>query len=86
MADRVAAHLVQLQCTAPAALAEKRIRRRADSLSDAYPGVAARMAQSQAPWPDAVTIDTGSSDPGEQDPARALRQALDAIGRPEARA
>jgi uncharacterized protein len=78
MADRMVADLVQLQCTAPAALAEQRIRRRTDSLSDAYPEVAARMAQTQAPWPDAVAIDTGSSEPGGPDSV--LRQALDAIG------
>ena len=80
MADRMAADLVQLQCTAPAALAEERIRRRSDSLSDAYPEVAARMAQTQAPRPDAVAIDTGSGEPGGPDSV--LRQALDAIGRP----
>jgi uncharacterized protein len=77
MADQAAADLVQLRCTAPAAVTEDRIRRRTDSLSDAYPEVAARMAQAQAPWPAAVTIDTGSSEPAD-----ALGRALDAVGRP----
>ena len=86
MAHRGAADLVQLRCAAPAAVAQERIRRRTDGLSDAYPEVASRMALTQAPWPEAVTIDTGPSEPGEQGPASALRQALDALGRPEARA
>lgn len=44
------------------------------------------MAQTQAQWPDAVTIDTGPGEPGDQDPVIVLSQALDAIGRPGARA
>ena len=78
------ADLVQLCCAAPAAVTEERIRRRADGLSDAYPEVAARMAQTQAPWPEAVTIDTAVDEPREHGsyPAGLLRRALDALGRP----
>jgi uncharacterized protein len=85
MADRTAADLFQLRCAAPAAVTEERIRRRTDGLSDAYPEVAARMAQTQAPWPEAVTIDTAVTQPGEHGgyPADLLRQVLGAVGRPE---
>ncbi len=89
MADQAAADLVQLRCAAPAAVTQDRIRRRTDSLSDAYPEIAAKMAQAQAPWPGAVTIDTGSSEPGGRGelaesgcyPADVLERALDATGR-----
>ena len=58
IADSAAADIVQLHCTAPAELAARRMSSRTGGVSDAGPEVAERMAQEQAPWPQAVTIDT----------------------------
>ena len=58
MAERASADLVQLHCTAPAGLAARRMSARTGGASDADGGIAAQMAAAQAPWLDAVTIDT----------------------------
>lgn len=58
MADSVAADIVQLRCTAPAELTARRMSSRTGSASDAGPEVAERMTEEQAPWPEAITIDT----------------------------
>ncbi|WP_258195395.1 AAA family ATPase [Rhodococcus sp. OK519] len=54
--------LVQLRCTAPAELTERRLLERAaarrDSDSEATPAVAVAMAHDADPWPEAALIDT----------------------------
>ncbi|MFC9517050.1 AAA family ATPase [Nocardiaceae bacterium NPDC056970] len=59
------ADLVQLRCTAPAALTERRLRERAasrrDHDSEATPAVAVAMAHDADPWPAATGIDTSGS-------------------------
>jgi aminoglycoside phosphotransferase family enzyme/predicted kinase len=62
VAESAAADLVQLRCTAPAALASERMTARTDDPSDADPQIAAEIAAAQAPWPEAVTIDKASAD------------------------
>jgi predicted kinase len=61
VADATASGLVELCCTAPATLAERRIRNRlaaGGDPSDATPDVAAAMAGRFDAWPSSVTIDT----------------------------
>lgn len=61
LANRTHADLVELQCTAPAEVAEDRIRRRtADALdpSDATPEIAREMAGHTDPWPEAHLVTT----------------------------
>jgi len=58
VAERAGADLVQLCCTAPASLAERRMAARRPGPSDADPRIARRMAAIIEPWPDATTIDT----------------------------
>jgi len=82
------ADLVALQCAAPAELAQRRLAARTGGISDADAAVARQMAAAQAPWPEAVTVDTGGtrSDPAEQgtaDPV-AVQRALRAISSPGA--
>jgi uncharacterized protein len=60
-ADRAAADLVQLHCTTPPQLAASRIASRAPGVSDATPEIAVRLAAEEAPWPEAVAIDTSAS-------------------------
>jgi len=62
VAERAVADLAQLRCTAPPALAEKRIRARTHDPSDADPGISKQMAAGLGPWPEAITIDTTSPD------------------------
>lgn len=80
-ADGVAADIVQLQCTAPAELTARRMSSRTASASDADPMVAEKMAAAQAPWPEAITIDTSSTKPPGPATASAdpVQQALEAI-------
>jgi aminoglycoside phosphotransferase family enzyme/predicted kinase len=59
-AGRAAADLVQLRCVTALPLAASRVASRADSVSDATPAIAARLAAEQEPWPEAVAIDTGT--------------------------
>jgi len=67
VASHSAADLVQLRCTAAPQVITSRIASRVGGVSDATPAVAAQLAASQAPWPDAVVVDT-SGEPGLADP------------------
>ena len=80
VADGTAADIIELHCTAPAQLAARRMSSRTGSVSDASPAVAERMAQEQAPWPHAITIDTGGPEPpGAATSSEPVRRALEAI-------
>lgn len=70
-AARLAEHadLTALNCHTP--LAGERLRTRTGGVSDASPAIAARMAETAVPWPDAVPIDT--SGPVEESAELALR-------------
>ncbi len=59
-ARQAAADLVQLRCTAPTRLAADRIAGRAGGTSEATPAIAAQLAAEQAPWPEAVVVDTAA--------------------------
>ena len=79
-AERIArdsrAAFVALRCDAPASVAEQRVGRRIAAGSDislATVAVARQIAQSFAPWPRAVALDTAAP------VAETLSQALDAI-------
>jgi aminoglycoside phosphotransferase family enzyme/predicted kinase len=66
------ADLTALNCHTP--LAEERLRTREHGISDADPAVAARMAETADPWPDAITVDTsGSIEESVQRAVRAIR-------------
>ena len=80
-AEGTAAEIVQLHCTAPAELTARRISNRKESASDADPTVAEKMAATQAPWPEATTIDTSITMPPGPATASAepVRRALHAI-------
>ena len=80
-AEGAAAEIVQLHCTAPAELTARRISSRKDGASDADPMVAEKMAAVQAPWPEAITIDTSITMPPGPATASAepVRRALHAI-------
>jgi aminoglycoside phosphotransferase family enzyme/predicted kinase len=74
LAQRAAADLVELRCTAPSDLAANRMRRRAAAggdPSDATPEIAAAMAAAATPWPEATTIETAGP------PTDALSAALE---------
>lgn len=73
-----AASVVEVQCCAPTSVAEARlVAHDASNASDATPAIAARMAESFAPWPRAVRIDTTRSIADELDDATAaVRRAL----------
>jgi aminoglycoside phosphotransferase family enzyme/predicted kinase len=70
---------VQLECTAPQPVAAARMAARRDHGSDATAAIAARMADQQAPWPEATVIDTGGADDHEGIGSAAVQMALDAI-------
>ncbi len=74
------ADLVQLRCTAPAETAGQRLAARTGGISDADEQTARQMAALDAPWPEAVTIDTGrpAAMPGAP-PGAAVKQAIEAI-------
>ena len=85
------ADLVAIQCAASRDIVERRLAARSAGISDAGPAVARLMAAMQAPWPEAVTIDTGGPGSGSNGapptplgPAhpRAVQQALEAIRPP----
>ncbi|MEV4129579.1 AAA family ATPase [Nocardia sp. NPDC049707] len=59
LAEEVCAELVQLRCHCPRSLANERIRQRPAGDSDATPAIAAAMSTVDAPWPDAIALDTG---------------------------
>jgi uncharacterized protein len=83
VASQVSAQLVQLRCTAPEPLAQRRMSARQQGLSDADAEIARRMAAAMAPWPAATTIDTEGGGLGGEAAActgfGVVRQALDAI-------
>ena len=71
------AQLVELRCSAPTAVIERRVAARLDEgedLSEATVEVTRAMAQVEHAWPAATAIDTAG------DPQRALAAALRAIG------
>jgi uncharacterized protein len=78
-AEAACADLVQVQCTAPATVTGARTSARTGGCSDADAGIAARMASSFAPWPQAVSIDTGGAWPLAAGPAGPVQIAIDAI-------
>jgi aminoglycoside phosphotransferase family enzyme/predicted kinase len=64
IAERTRSELVELRCSAPTAVAAKRMHRRQaahNDPSDATPAIAATMAASMPPWPTATTIDTSGA-------------------------
>jgi uncharacterized protein len=80
IADGTAADIIELHCTAPAQLAAQRMSSRTGSVSDASPAAAEKMAQEQAPWPQAITIDTSGPEPsGAATSSEPVRRALEAI-------
>ena len=58
LAARSSSDLVALECRAPAQVAAQRIRERGATASDATAAVAAAMAATADPWPDATVVDT----------------------------
>jgi predicted kinase len=67
LATRTMSDVVELRCDAPAQVAAERIRHRARvglDPSDATPEIAASLAATAAPWPQALTVDTTGT-PGE---------------------
>ena len=79
-ADRAAADLVQLRCSAPLPVAANRVSGRIGGESDATPTIAARLAAEQEPWPEATVIDTadesGLTDGSPPDPVRLALEAI----------
>ncbi|GAA3784818.1 bifunctional aminoglycoside phosphotransferase/ATP-binding protein [Streptomyces chiangmaiensis] len=73
VAERASADLVALHCLVPWDVSAARLNNRATGASDADLDVATAMAAKEAPWPEAVTIDT--SGPLES----AVVQALAAV-------
>ena len=59
VAERASADLVALHCRVPGEVAAARLSTRGPGPSDADLGVAAAMAAREAPWPEAVAVDTG---------------------------
>jgi len=78
-ADRATADLVQLRCSIPSQLAASRVASRAPGISDATPEIAARLAAEEAPWPEAVAIDTSMSQGASGSRRDAIHMALAAI-------
>lgn len=76
MAERTRSTLVALHCTAPAEVADARLRTRTGSLSDADPAIAHAMAADEAPWPHACDLDTSGT------PKETLGKALRTMGLP----
>lgn len=58
VAARTAAVCTELRCVAPQQVTAARLSARTGGLSDATPEVAARMAATFAPWPQAFAVDT----------------------------
>jgi uncharacterized protein len=84
LAGTAQADLVALRCAARADVAQRRLTARTGGISDADAAVARQMAATQAPWPEAVTIDTSGPAvgcaqlPDTADPV-AVQRALTAI-------
>jgi aminoglycoside phosphotransferase family enzyme/predicted kinase len=75
VAARSTSDLVQLECTAPPALAGARIAGRRGDASDADVEIAGRMAARFDPWPEASAVDTSA--PVEEVIAVALARCTD---------
>jgi uncharacterized protein len=79
-ADRAAADVVQLRCSAPLLVTASRVSSRIDGVSDATPTIAARLAAEREPWPEATVIDTadesGLADGSPLDPVRLALEAI----------
>lgn len=73
VAERAAADLVQLRCTVPAELAGQRLRVRTHDPSDADLQISKQMAAAEAPWPEAITIDTTSAEDSLAQAIKAVR-------------
>ncbi|WP_328821051.1 bifunctional aminoglycoside phosphotransferase/ATP-binding protein [Nocardia sp. CY41] len=71
LADDTHSDLVQLRCICPSTVAAERIAARPKSDSEATPAIAAALAATAAPWPEAITLDT--TQPIEASIATALR-------------
>ncbi|HXZ73000.1 MAG TPA: AAA family ATPase [Streptosporangiaceae bacterium] len=63
LADATRTDLVAFQCAAPADVRHQRLAARTGGISDADAAVARQMAAAQAPWPEAVTVDTSRTPP-----------------------
>ncbi|WP_340384027.1 AAA family ATPase [Streptomyces sp. SS7] len=59
LAERTDADLVALHCRVPGEVSAARLSTRAPGMSDAGIEVAAAMAATEPPWPEAVAVDTG---------------------------
>jgi uncharacterized protein len=83
------AHLVQLQCTAPADVTEQRLSSRTSGASDADRDIARHMSAVMAPWPEAVCIDTQQERQGGDEqsgvPDAVINRAINAIRPPPRR-
>ncbi|WP_113705574.1 AAA family ATPase [Nonomuraea lactucae] len=73
VAQRTSSDVVELRCIAPRQVSTERLARRTGGVSDADQAIAAAMAASTGPWPEAAEIDTSSG------PDQALDRALGAI-------
>ncbi|MUN39642.1 bifunctional aminoglycoside phosphotransferase/ATP-binding protein [Actinomadura litoris] len=73
VAGRTHANLTPLRCEAPEDVCAERMRSRPRGASDADAGIAAGMRAHAAPWPEAITVDTGGA------LSDALSQALAAV-------
>jgi len=80
LAIQSSADLTELQCTAPPAVTERRIRMRLDhgqDPSEATVEIGRTMARLEAPWPSATALDTA------RPPGVVLAEALRIVGLPE---
>lgn len=73
IAQATRAGLTELRCEAPTEVTASRITSRVNDVSDATAGVAARMADQFAPWPEGIAIDTSGP------PASAMAQAWEVL-------
>ena len=78
LAARAHADLVAFRCAVPVEVAAARVAARTGGISDADAAIAAAMAAREAPWPEAIEIDTTVP------PEQALARALAALPLPEA--
>ncbi|OIK26155.1 AAA family ATPase [Streptomyces malaysiense] len=61
VAERASADLVALHCHVPGDVSAARLSTRTSGPSDAGPEIAAAMAGGEAPWPEAVPVDTSGA-------------------------
>ncbi|MFF4582644.1 AAA family ATPase [Streptomyces sp. NPDC001389] len=61
LAERTSTDLVALHCRVPGEVSAARLENRATGASDADLGIATAMAAQEAPWAEAVAVDTGGS-------------------------